>query len=194
VLPELLYSHVIEIDERMGATARRCGARPDRRAGLPGMRWRPAFAGHRLHARLPLPRTKAGGNTGARDRLYAGLVSHEVSPMMKLVARGDTTVVDHLSPILRRYVDQVAQELPGVNLQFMQSNGGLTDARAFQGKDSPERPGRRHRRHGRASQLAGFDKVIGFDMGGTSTDVSHYSGEFERVFETRWPACACARP
>jgi 5-oxoprolinase (ATP-hydrolysing) len=113
--------------------------------------------------------------------------SHEVSPMMKLVARGDTTVVDaYLSPILRRYVDQVAKELPGVNLQFMQSNGGLTDARAFQGKDSIlSGPAGGIVGMVRASRLAGFDKVIGFDMGGTSTDVSHYSGEFERVFETQ---------
>jgi 5-oxoprolinase (ATP-hydrolysing) len=114
-------------------------------------------------------------------------VSHEASPMMKLVARGDTTVVDaYLSPILRRYVDQVAQEMPGVNLQFMQSSGGLTDARAFQGKDSIlSGPAGGIVGMVRASKLAGFDKVIGFDMGGTSTDVSHFSGEFERVFETQ---------
>jgi 5-oxoprolinase (ATP-hydrolysing) len=114
-------------------------------------------------------------------------LSHQVSPMMKLVARGDTTVVDaYLSPILRRYVDQVAQELPGVRLQFMQSNGGLTDARAFQGKDSIlSGPAGGIVGMVRASRLAGFERVIGFDMGGTSTDVSHYSGEFERVFETQ---------
>ncbi|HEX8606927.1 MAG TPA: hydantoinase B/oxoprolinase family protein, partial [Pseudoduganella sp.] len=114
-------------------------------------------------------------------------VSHEVSPLMKLVARGDTTVVDaYLSPVLRRYVDQVAAELPGVNLQFMQSHGGLTDARAFQGKDSIlSGPAGGIVGMVRASRLAGFDKVIGFDMGGTSTDVSHYAGEFERVFETQ---------
>jgi 5-oxoprolinase (ATP-hydrolysing) len=107
--------------------------------------------------------------------------------MMKLVARGDTTVVDaYLSPILRRYVDQVAKEMPGVNLQFMQSSGGLTDARAFQGKDSIlSGPAGGIVGMVRASKLAGFDKVIGFDMGGTSTDVSHFSGEFERVFETQ---------
>eukprot|EP01034_Spumella_vulgaris_P047131 gene47131-58814_t len=114
-------------------------------------------------------------------------VSHQVSPMMKLVARGDTTVVDaYLSPILRRYVDQVAAELPGVNLQFMQSNGGLTDARAFQGKDSIlSGPAGGIVGMVRASRLAGFERIIGFDMGGTSTDVSHFSGDFERVFETQ---------
>src|SRR5207245_2250044 len=114
-------------------------------------------------------------------------VSHRVSPLMKLVGRGDTTVVDaYLSPILRRYVEQVAAELEGVRLLFMQSNGGLTDARRFQGKDAilsgPEggivgavRP----------TLPAGFARIIGCDMGGTSTDVSHYAGEFEREFETR---------
>ena len=87
----------------------------------------------------------------ARDIGYTQVsVSHEVSPLMKLVGRGDTTVVDaYLSPILRRYVDQVAAELAGVRLMFMQSNGGLTDARRFQGKDSIlSGPGRRHRRRG----------------------------------------------
>src|SRR5690606_22870870 len=103
------------------------------------------------------------------------------------VARGDTTVVDaYLSPILRRYVDQVACDLPGVNLQFMQSNGGLTDARAFQGKDSIlSGPAGGIVGMARASRLAGFERVIGFDMGGTSTDVSHFAGDFERVFETQ---------
>ncbi|HEV7813727.1 MAG TPA: hydantoinase/oxoprolinase family protein, partial [Janthinobacterium sp.] len=102
-------------------------------------------------------------------------------------SRGDTTVVDaYLSPILRRYVDQVAADMPGVNLQFMQSNGGLTDARAFRGKDSIlSGPAGGIVGMVRASQLAGFGRVIGFDMGGTSTDVSHFSGEFERVFETQ---------
>src|SRR5439155_26262933 len=114
-------------------------------------------------------------------------VSHEVSPMMKLVGRGDTTVVDaYLSPIIRRYVDQVASELKGVRLMFMQSNGGLADARRFQGKDSiPSGPAGGIVCAVRASLNAGFEKIIGFDMGGTSTDVSHYAGEFERVFETQ---------
>ncbi len=92
----------------------------------------------------------------------------------------------YLSPILRRYVDQVAAELEGVRLMFMQSNGGLTDARRFQGKDSIlSGPGRRHRRRGAHSPARGLRPIIGFDMGGTSTDVSHYAGEFERAFETQ---------
>jgi 5-oxoprolinase (ATP-hydrolysing) len=117
-------------------------------------------------------------------------VSHEISPLMKLVSRGDTTVVDaYLSPILRRYVDRVSAELPGVRLMFMQSSGGLTDARRFQGKDSIlSGPAGGIVGAVRTSLAAGFDRIIGFDMGGTSTDVSHYAGaqlsDLERAFET----------
>jgi 5-oxoprolinase (ATP-hydrolysing) len=113
--------------------------------------------------------------------------SHIVSPLMKLVGRGDTTVVDaYLSPILRRYVERVASELRGVRLLFMQSNGGLTDAHRFQGKDAIlSGPAGGIVGAVRTSAAAGFDRIIGFDMGGTSTDVSHYAGELEREFETR---------
>ena len=113
--------------------------------------------------------------------------SHETSPMMKFVSRGDTTVVDaYLSPILRRYVRQVAQEMPGVKLFFMQSSGGLTDAQAFAGKDAIlSGPAGGIVGMARTARLGGIEKVIGFDMGGTSTDVSHYAGEFEREFETQ---------
>jgi len=112
--------------------------------------------------------------------------SHGASPLMKIVSRGDTTVVDaYLSPILRRYVDQVAGELGDVRLMFMQSNGGLTDARLFQGKDAIlSGPAGGVVGMVRTAEMAGFDKVIGFDMGGTSTDVSHYNGVYERAFET----------
>ena len=114
-------------------------------------------------------------------------VSHEVSPLMKLVSRGDTTVVDaYLSPILRRYVDRVADRLGDAPLMFMQSNGGLTDAHRFRGKDSilSGPAGGVVGAVGTAA-MAGYDKIIGFDMGGTSTDVSHYAGEFERALETQ---------
>jgi 5-oxoprolinase (ATP-hydrolysing) len=113
-------------------------------------------------------------------------VSHEVSPLMKLIGRGDTTVVDaYLSPILRRYVDQVAAELSGTKLEFMKSDGGLTDARLFQGKDSIlSGPAGGIVGAVKTAMAAGFDKIIGFDMGGTSTDVSHFNGEYERTFET----------
>lgn len=118
-------------------------------------------------------------------------VSHVVSPLIKLVSRGDTTVVDaYLSPILRRYVDRVAADLEtegtsGPRLMFMQSNGGLTDAKIFQGKDSIlSGPAGGVVGMVRTAQMAGFDKIIGFDMGGTSTDVAHFDGEYERTLET----------
>ena len=191
VLPELLYSHVIEIDERMGAHGEIVQAIDEEaaRAGLQaafdsGLR---SLAIVFMHG-YRFTEHEAITARIARDIGFTQIsVSHQVSPMMKLVARGDTTVVDaYLSPILRRYVDQVAGQMPNVNLQFMQSNGGLTDARTFQGKDSIlSGPAGGIVGMVRASQLAGFDRVIGFDMGGTSTDVSHFSGEFERVFETQ---------
>jgi 5-oxoprolinase (ATP-hydrolysing) len=111
--------------------------------------------------------------------------SHRVSPLMKLVPRGDTTVVDaYLSPVLRRYIGRLSRELPGVRLMFMQSNGGLAEARHFLGKDSIlSGPAGGIVGMARTSVMAGFGKVIGFDMGGTSTDVSHYAGEFERVMQ-----------
>ncbi|WP_036251853.1 hydantoinase/oxoprolinase family protein, partial [Methylibium sp. T29] len=114
-------------------------------------------------------------------------VSHEVSPLMKFVSRGDTTVVDaYLSPILRRYVERVAAQMPGVPLYFMQSSGGLAQAESFQGKDAVlSGPAGGIVGMVRTALEAGYTRVIGFDMGGTSTDVSHYAGEFERAFETQ---------
>lgn len=117
-------------------------------------------------------------------------VSSEVSPLIKLVGRGDTTLVDaYLSPILRRYVDQVRGDLPGLEddnrLMFMTSGGGLTAARLFQGRDAIlSGPAGGMVGCVETARLAGFGQVIGFDMGGTSTDVSHYSGDYERAFET----------
>ena len=113
-------------------------------------------------------------------------VSHQISPMIRLIGRGDTSVVDaYLSPILKRYVQQVAAELGNSQIQFMKSNGGLTDARFFEGKDAIlSGPAGGVVACARTGQLAGFSKVIGFDMGGTSTDVCHFNGEFERSFET----------
>jgi 5-oxoprolinase (ATP-hydrolysing) len=113
--------------------------------------------------------------------------SSATSKLIKLVGRGDTTVVDaYLSPILRRYVDQVASALGDAKLFFMQSNGGLTDARLFQGRDAIlSGPAGGVVGMVKTAQAAGFDKLIGFDMGGTSTDVCHYAGEYERSFETQ---------
>ncbi len=112
--------------------------------------------------------------------------SHAVSPLLRLVPRGDTTVVDaYLSPILRRYVDQVAGQLPETRVYFMQSNGGLTAAEAFQGKDAIlSGPAGGIVGAARTAAMAGLDQIIGFDMGGTSTDVALYAGSFERAFET----------
>ncbi|MBW4561303.1 MAG: hydantoinase/oxoprolinase family protein [Mojavia pulchra JT2-VF2] len=113
-------------------------------------------------------------------------ISHQVSPLMKLVSRGDTTVVDaYLTPILRRYVNQVASQLPGVRLMFMKSDGGLTDAEQFQGKDSIlSGPAGGIVGAVQTSKRAGFELVITFDMGGTSTDVAHFKGEYERQLDS----------
>src|SRR3712207_6577834 len=113
--------------------------------------------------------------------------SHKVGPLIKLVGRGDTTVVDaYLSPVLRRYVDRVVGALGGdARLFFMQSAGGLPDAAAFQGKDATlSEPAGGIVGMARTAAEAGFDRVIGFDMGGTSTDVSHHAGAYERTNET----------
>ncbi|MFN6475432.1 hydantoinase/oxoprolinase family protein [Nostoc sp. DedQUE07] len=113
-------------------------------------------------------------------------VSHRVSPLMKLVSRGDTTVVDaYLTPILRRYVNQVASQLPGVKLMFMKSDGGLVAAEQFQGKDSIlSGPAGGIVGAVQTSKRAGFELVITFDMGGTSTDVAHFKGEYERQLDS----------
>ncbi|TNF63051.1 MAG: 5-oxoprolinase [Burkholderiales bacterium] len=191
VLPELLYSRVIEAQERMDAHGQVLQAIDE--AHLRERLWAAHDAGLRsvaivfMHAwRFP-----AHEQAAARIAREVGFTqvstSHETSPMMKFVSRGDTTVVDaYLSPILRRYVGQVAAEMPGVKLFFMQSSGGLADARSFQGKDAIlSGPAGGIVGMARTAGLAGHDKVIGFDMGGTSTDVSHYAGAFEREFETQ---------
>jgi 5-oxoprolinase (ATP-hydrolysing) len=191
VLPELLYSRIEEIDERVTAHGDVLQApniftvrRQLEEAYAAGFR---SIAIVLMHA-YRYPRHEAEVAALARDAGFTQIsVSHEVSPMMKLVGRGDTTVVDaYLSPILRRYVGRVASELAGVRLMFMQSNGGLTAADRFQGKDSIlSGPAGGIVGMARTAVAAGANTLIGFDMGGTSTDVSHYSGEFERAFETQ---------
>ena len=113
-------------------------------------------------------------------------VSHQVSPLMKLVSRGDTTVVDaYLTPILRRYIDRITSQLPDTELMFMKSDGGLVSADNFQGKDSIlSGPAGGIVGAVKTSQRAGFDKIVTFDMGGTSTDVAHYAGEYERELDS----------
>ena len=194
VLPELLYERVVEIDERVSADGEVLVALDE---GAARESLRQVFeAGVRALAIVLMHGYRHRDHEAALERIAREIgfpqvsVSHRVSPMMKLVARGDTTVVDaYLSPILRRYVEQVAAELPGVSLQFMQSSGGLTDASHFHGKDSIlSGPAGGIVGMVRTSLAAGFEKVIGFDMGGTSTDVSHFAGssptDLERVFET----------
>ncbi|WP_051341009.1 hydantoinase B/oxoprolinase family protein [Azospirillum halopraeferens] len=190
VLPELLYERVVEVPERLradGAVLRPLDLRTVRlgleQAYADGIRSCAVVLmhGYRFpdHERQVAALARAVGFT----RVSTG---HETSPLMKIVGRGDTTVVDaYLSPILRRYVEQVAAELNGVPLMFMQSNGGLTDARRFQGKDAiVSGPAGGVVGAVRTAGMGGFDRVIGFDMGGTSTDVSHFAGEYERTFET----------
>ncbi|HEX6415247.1 MAG TPA: hydantoinase B/oxoprolinase family protein, partial [Burkholderiales bacterium] len=191
VLPEMLYSKVVEVEERVGARGEvvlplnEKQAEADlRRVYGEGYR---SIAIVFMHGyRFPEHERKIA-EAAKRIGFPQISVSHVVSPLMKLVGRGDTSVVDaYLSPILRRYVEQVASELGAVRLLFMQSNGGLTDARRFQGKDAIlSGPAGGIVGAVRTSAAAGFERIIGFDMGGTSTDVSHYAGEFEREFETR---------
>ncbi|MGX5649730.1 hydantoinase B/oxoprolinase family protein [Hydrogenophaga borbori] len=191
VLPELLYSRVIEAQERVGAHGELIEALDE--AHLRERLWAAFDAGLRSVAIVFMHGYRYTAHEAAAARLAREIgftqvsTSHETSPMMKFVSRGDTTVVDaYLSPILRRYVDQVASEMPGVPLFFMQSSGGLTDAHRFQGKDAIlSGPAGGIVGMARTATLAGHDKVIGFDMGGTSTDVSHYAGAFEREFETQ---------
>jgi 5-oxoprolinase (ATP-hydrolysing) len=211
-LPSLLYERVIEVDERIGArgemvrpldiAAAEAALRDAHQAGIG------AVAIVLMHG-YRFPAHEQALAALARTIGFAQVsVSHEVSPLQKLVSRGDTTVVDaYLSPILRRYVGQVDAELTGghpnpgnlpragkegnhaspapMRLQFMQSSGGLTDAHLFQGKDAIlSGPAGGIVGAVEVSRLAGFDRIIGFDMGGTSTDVTHWAGEYERAFVT----------
>ena len=195
-LPTMLHECVIEVDERMGAHGD-VVAPLDVASAEAGLR--AAFAAGIRAVAIVLMH---GYRYPAHEQALAALaraigftqvsVSHEVSPLMKLVSRGDTTVVDaYLSPILRRYVRRVERELSagrgdsGIRLQFMQSNGGLTDANLFQGKDAIlSGPAGGIVGAVEVSRQAGFDRIIGFDMGGTSTDVTHWAGDYERAFVT----------
>ena len=194
IKPEMLFERVTEVDERVRADgtvekapdldAVRAELEAARRDGIN------AVAIVFMHAyRYPEHEKKVAAL--AREMEFAQVsVSHEVSPLIKLVGRGDTTVVDaYLSPILRRYVAQVDGELDarksGARLMFMMSSGGLTAAELFQGKDAIlSGPAGGVVSMAETAREAGFKNVIGFDMGGASTDVSHFNGEYERAFET----------
>ncbi len=190
VLPELLYERVAEVQERMSAQGEiiapmilNSAREPLESAYQDGIR---SVAIVFLHGyRYPIHEQQVAKL--AHELGYTQIsTSHEVSPLMKLIGRGDTTVVDaYLSPILRRYVDRVAGELGNTRLMFMQSNGGLADAHFFHGKDSIlSGPAGGVVGAVATCSRAGFNKIITFDMGGTSTDVAHYAGEYERAFET----------
>ncbi|MGH7153774.1 MAG: hydantoinase/oxoprolinase family protein, partial [Acetobacteraceae bacterium] len=189
-LPSMLYERVIEIGGRMGADGSEIEKLDEEAA-------RVAFAEARaggiaacaivlMHAwKFPAHEQRLAAL--AREAGFPQVsASHVVSPLLRLVPRGDTTVVDaYLSPILRRYVDHVAAELSGVRLFFMQSNGGLAEAYSFQGKDAIlSGPAGGIVGAARTAAMAGLERIISFDMGGTSTDVALYAGGFERAFET----------
>ena len=189
-LPSMLYEEFVEIAGRVGVDGEEIETLDEHAA-------RQAFATARakgitacaivlIHA-WKYPEHERRLADLAREAGFAQVsASHAVSPLLRLIPRGDTTVVDaYLSPILRRYVDQVAAELGNVRLYFMQSNGGLADAAGFQGKDAIlSGPAGGIVGAARTAAMAGLDHIIGFDMGGTSTDVALYAGGFERAFET----------
>jgi len=189
ILPEMLYERVIEVEERFSAQGEELipvqtgYIRELQKAFSDGIT---SCAIVFMHGYRYPKHEEQVADIAKRIGFKQISVSHEISPLMKLVSRGDTTVVDaYLSPILRRYVNQVASQLGDTKLMFMQSNGGLADAQKFQGKDSIlSGPAGGIVGAVQTSLMAGFHKIITFDMGGTSTDVAHFAGEYERTFET----------
>ena len=198
VLPQMLYERVVEVEERISAQGKVLrplqlgkAQQPLQEAYDQGIR---SCAIALMHGYRYPQHEQSLGELARQIGFTQVSLSHQVSPLMKLVSRGDTTVVDaYLSPILRRYVDRVTSQISGLQestnqappLMFMQSNGGLSDAEFFQGKDSIlSGPAGGIVGAVKTSELAGFEKIISFDMGGTSTDVAHYAGEYERTFES----------
>jgi 5-oxoprolinase (ATP-hydrolysing) len=191
VLPSMLYDRVVEIDERVGVDGEVLVSlnEPQARDALTDLRNSgiDALAIILMHGWRHTAHEKRLADIARELGFTQVSVSHEVAPLIKLVGRGDTTVVDaYLSPVLRRYVDRVAAGLPAeTDLHFMQSNGGLAEARAFRGKDAIlSGPAGGVVGMVAASEPHGSDHLIGFDMGGTSTDVSHYAGRFELADES----------
>ena len=192
-LPELLYERVVEVSERLnekGEVVTKLNEEEVRnsliKAKSDGIN---SVAIAFMHSYINPDHENKIEQIAKEENFNQISVSHKVSPLIKLVGRGDTTVVDaYLSPILRRYVNQVSEELrdtKSTQLMFMQSNGGLTDANLFQGKDALlSGPAGGVVSMTQTGKQAGFNKLIGFDMGGTSSDVCHFAGEFERSFET----------
>ena len=194
IKPEALYETVVEVDERVLAdgTVERALDPNALRQQLAGLRTAgfDSVAIVFLHSfRHPDHERTAGAI--ARELGFGQIsISHEISPLIKIVGRGDTTVVDaYLSPILRAYIDGVAEQLDvkrtGARLMFMTSSGGLTAAELFRGRDAIlSGPAGGVVAMAQTGRIAGHDNIIGFDMGGTSTDVAHFDGEYERTFET----------
>jgi 5-oxoprolinase (ATP-hydrolysing) len=191
VLPSMLYEQVVEIEERVGVggeilvaldeSSAEAALQEIRGAGVD------ALAIVLMHGWIHTAHEARLAEMARALGFRQISVSHEVAPLIKLVGRGDTTVVDaYLSPVLRQYVDRVAAGLPGAtDLHFMQSNGGLAEATAFRGKDAIlSGPAGGVVGMVASSEPHGADRLIGFDMGGTSTDVSHYSGQFELADES----------
>ncbi|MXX90403.1 MAG: 5-oxoprolinase [Boseongicola sp. SB0677_bin_26] len=194
-LPELLYESVVEVDERVDAHGCVVEALDIQQVRLAlskayGEGFR-SIAVALMHGYRFRDHERRIGEMARRQGFTQVSLSHEASPLIKLVARGDTSVVDaYLSPILRRYVNRVGDALGAGrgscrSIMFMQSNGGLTDATRFQGRDAIlSGPAGGVVGMVRTARDAGFEKLIGFDMGGTSTDVCHHAGEYERSFES----------
>ncbi|NIF54104.1 hydantoinase B/oxoprolinase family protein [Burkholderia sp. Ax-1724] len=190
-LPSQMYERVVEIDERVGAHGEQLQPLDEAgtRAALEAARASgiTSIAIVLMHGyRFPEHELRVAAI--ARECGFRQIsVSHQVSPLMKLVGRGDTTVVDaYLSPVLQDYVERVSRQTGSVRLMFMQSSGGLADAKHFRGKDAIlSGPAGGIVGAVRTCEAVGESRVIGFDMGGTSTDVAHYDGAFERVFETQ---------
>ncbi|BAU58696.1 5-oxoprolinase [Halorhodospira halochloris] len=189
-LPEMLYSQVLEIPERLGADG--AVLRPLDEACVRERLAAAHAAGYRALAVVLMHAWRDAGHEQAVARIAREVgftqvsTSAQAAAVMKIVGRGDTAVVDaYLSPVLRRYVDRLTAELGDVPLLFMQSNGGLTSAAHFQGKDAIlSGPAGGIVGAVRTAAMAGFERLISFDMGGTSTDVAHYDGAYERTFET----------
>ena len=190
VLPSMLYESVIEIDARYDANGNELKPvdKPQVRRDLQAMHdlGINCCAIVLMHSYRYTKHELEVAEIAQEIGFTQISISHRVSPLIKLVSRGDTTVVDaYLTPILRRYVDRLASQLPNTELMFMKSDGGLVSADSFQGKDSIlSGPAGGIVGAVQTSQKAGFDKIVTFDMGGTSTDVAHYAGEYEREIDS----------
>lgn len=189
-LPEMLYARVVEIPERMSAHGEVLTTLDEKKA-------RDLFAslytdGYQSIAIVLMHADRFPDHEQRLEKIAAEIgfaqisVSHRVNPVMKIIGRGDTTVADaYLSPILRRYVDGLTAQTNSAKLYFMQSSGGLASDARFHGKDAVlSGPAGGVVGAGETARAAGFDKIVGFDMGGTSTDVSHIAGEIERAYDT----------